>query len=218
MSGSLSGSARVWRKWHRFSLFVTTHHWLKTLLPSTYICFIWSLKLNMLFFYQRLTNGLWVSKLIVPLMVVVGCTFVTVITILFASCRPYQNMWVVWPQQGGEFLPPTSSHSTRRATSRLIHLSKRLANCMPQAEIYMLPPLILNLLTDIAIMAIPAPVVLPAKMTIARKISVLILFGGGIFVMVAAVLRVTMVLLVSLHADTLCADSLPMVPSQRNNH
>ncbi|CAN8100960.1 unnamed protein product [Discula destructiva] len=135
---------------------------------ATYICFIWSLKVNMLFFYQRVVNGLWVSKFIIPTMTLVGCTLVTTITILFASCRPYPKMWIVWPDQG--------------------------ANCEPQAPIYMIPALIMNVLTDVLIMAIPAPVVLPVKTTFRRKVSLIILFGAGVFVIVAAILRVTMVL------------------------
>lgn len=46
-------------------------------------------------------------------------------------------------------------------------------------------------------MAIPAPVVLPARTTVARKIMLVVLFSAGFFVMVAAVLRVTYVLVVS---------------------
>lgn len=48
------------------------------------------------------------------------------------------------------------------------------------------------------IMAIPAPVVLPAKTTMVRKISLVLLFSGGFFVMIASILRVTYVMVVSL--------------------
>ncbi|KAL2291758.1 hypothetical protein FJTKL_11955 [Diaporthe vaccinii] len=68
------------------------------------------------------------------------------------------------------------------------------ANCEPQAEIYMLPALIMNIFTDLCIMAIPAPAILTVRTTTQRKISLVIIFSAGIFVMIAAILRVSMVL------------------------
>lgn len=62
----------------------------------------------------------------------------------------------------------------------------------------MLPTLIMNILTDLCIIAIPAPVVLRARTTLLRKFSLVLLFSGGFFVMIAAVLRVTYVMVVSL--------------------
>jgi len=135
---------------------------------ATYIVFIWSLKFNMLFFYQRVVDGLRVDKFIKPSFVLVSCTFISIICILFASCRPYYRMWTMYPDQG--------------------------ANCEPQAEIYMLPALIMNIFTDLCIMAIPAPAILTVRTTLQRKISLVIIFSAGIFVMIAAILRVTMVL------------------------
>lgn len=61
----------------------------------------------------------------------------------------------------------------------------------------MLPTLIMNIVTDLCIMAIPAPVVLPAKTTLWRKVSLVLLFSGAFFIMIAAILRVTYVMVVS---------------------
>lgn len=58
----------------------------------------------------------------------------------------------------------------------------------------MLPALIMNIVTDLCIMAIPAPAILTVRTTIQRKISLVIIFSAGIFVMIAAILRVSMVL------------------------
>lgn len=69
---------------------------------ATYIVFIWSLKFNMLFFYQRVVDGLRVDKFIMPSMILVSCTFISIICILFASCRPYYRMWTMYPDQGGK--------------------------------------------------------------------------------------------------------------------
>ncbi|CAH0025281.1 unnamed protein product [Clonostachys rhizophaga] len=135
---------------------------------ATYILFIWTLKLNMLFLYQRIVNGLWVEKFIMPTIILVLATFVAIYGILFGVCRPYNRMWIVYPDQG-EY-------------------------CQPQSMLNMVPPLVMNIVTDLIIMAIPAPVVVPVKIGIWKRIGLLCLFGAGIFIMVAAILRVTMVL------------------------
>lgn len=85
-------------------------------------------------------------------------------------------------------------HSIHTCCSILTGLSRSLANCEPQAEIYMLPALILNVVTDFCIMAIPAPVIFPVKTTLLRKVSLVIIFSAGCFIMIAAILRVDFVL------------------------
>ncbi|KJZ71688.1 hypothetical protein HIM_08926 [Hirsutella minnesotensis 3608] len=59
----------------------------------------------------------------------------------------------------------------------------------------MVPPLIMNILTDVMIMAIPAPILLNVNTTFWKKLGLLVLFGGGLFIMVAAILRVTMIMI-----------------------
>src|SRR5689334_6434683 len=54
---------------------------------ATYILFIWTLKLNMLFLYRRVVNGLWVEKFIKPTICLVVGTFVASYLILFCACR-----------------------------------------------------------------------------------------------------------------------------------
>lgn len=61
----------------------------------------------------------------------------------------------------------------------------------------MVPPLVMNIITDMMIMAIPAPVLINVKTSLWKKVGLLALFGAGFFIMVAAILRVTMVLVVS---------------------
>ncbi|TGJ85559.1 hypothetical protein E0Z10_g3203 [Xylaria hypoxylon] len=121
---------------------------------ATYILFIWTLKLNMLFLYQRIVRGLWVEKYIKPTMALVVGTFIAIYLILFCVCRPYHRMWIIYPDQG-----------------------------------------FMNIVTDILIMAIPAPILLKLQTSLWKKISIFVLFGAVIFIMVAAILRVTMVLL-----------------------
>ncbi|KAI0976888.1 hypothetical protein F4678DRAFT_414954 [Xylaria arbuscula] len=136
---------------------------------ATYNLFIWTLKLNMLFLYQRVVRGLWVEKFIKPTMAILAATFVVTYIALFAACRPYSRMWTVYPDQG--------------------------PYCQPQSTLNLAAPLALNLVTDLIITAIPAPVILRVKGTIWKRVGLIVLFGAIGFIMTAAILRVTMVLL-----------------------
>lgn len=137
---------------------------------ATYILFIWTLKMNMLFLYQRIVRGLWVEKFIKPTMYLVVATFTACYLILFCVCRPYNRMWIVAPDQG-EY-------------------------CQPQSRLNMIPPLVMNIVTDLIIMLIPAPVLVGVRTTTWKKIGLLVLFTAGFFIMIAAIIRVTMVLIV----------------------
>lgn len=94
---------------------------------ATYVLFIWILKLNMLFLYQRIVNGLWVAKFIKPTMGLVVATLFAIMMILFCSCRPYNRMWMVYPDQGGEFVwmqsPSTTADPTLPAANRNLQAS-----------------------------------------------------------------------------------------------
>jgi hypothetical protein len=61
----------------------------------------------------------------------------------------------------------------------------------------MVPPLVMNVVTDIIIMAIPVPVLINLQTTIWKKGGLLVLFGAGVFIIIAAIVRVIMVLVVS---------------------
>ncbi|KAF2185111.1 hypothetical protein K469DRAFT_577655 [Zopfia rhizophila CBS 207.26] len=136
----------------------------------TYIGLIWTLKLNMLFLYRRVVSVMWVKKFILPTMIVVGVTG-TAIWILFATaCRPFHKLWQILPDPG--------------------------PFCFPQSPIFLITVLVLNLATDICIILIPIPIILPLKISTGRKVGLLILFGAGLFVMIAAILRVYFVLVV----------------------
>ncbi|KAB2569801.1 hypothetical protein BFW01_g5788 [Lasiodiplodia theobromae] len=134
----------------------------------TYVSLIWSLKFNMLFLYQRVVNGLWVAKFIKPTLVLVMTTWIAILLLVSFVCRPYERMWQVWPDPG--------------------------SFCKAQGAALLIPTLICNLITDLCIMLIPAPVIFRIRTTIWRRIGLYILFGAGVFVMVAAVLRVVFVL------------------------
>ncbi|EKG10584.1 hypothetical protein MPH_12442 [Macrophomina phaseolina MS6] len=133
----------------------------------TYVAIVWILKLNMLFFYQRLVRGLWVEKCIIPAMgLVVTAGFV--IVLLFALvCRPFGHLFQVYPDPG-EY-------------------------CVPQNTVFFYSILALNLTTDLVIVLIPIPVIGPLQLPLLRRIGLCFLFGLGAFCMVAAILRIVFV-------------------------
>lgn len=66
----------------------------------TYIGLIWSLKMNMLFFYKRVVNGLWVEKFILPAQLIVGATGTSILLLLGLTCRPFHKLFQVYPDPG----------------------------------------------------------------------------------------------------------------------
>lgn len=65
-----------------------------------YIVFIWLLKINMLFFLERVVKGLRVARFVKPVLGMVVATLFIILCILLLSCRPYNRMWTVFPDQG----------------------------------------------------------------------------------------------------------------------
>ena len=70
---------------------------------------------------------------------------------------------------------------------------------MPQSPAFLITVLVLNLLTDTCIILIPIPIILPLKISWGRKLGIMMMFCAGIFIMIAAILRVYFVLVVSLY-------------------
>jgi hypothetical protein len=134
---------------------------------SSYTITIWVLKFNMLFFYKRIVKGTWVERMINPGFALVGATAIAVILIFTCTCIPYRNLWQVYPDPGG--------------------------HCVPENRVFFYSILVLNAITDLYILIIPAPVVLPIQTSLKRKVGLYLLFSLGVFVIVCAIVRVLLV-------------------------
>lgn len=97
-----------------------------------YFFILWTLKFNMLCFYSRIVRNLWTEKFVKPVMGLLAVSAVAIIFTLALTCRPFQDLWQVWPDPGG--------------------------HCVPQNLVFFVVILVFNLLTDICIMLIPIPV------------------------------------------------------------
>lgn len=68
----------------------------------TYPMMLWSMKFVMVFFYRRLTKGLWEERLIKPVAALCLFSYVGVFLTVTVSCLPFQRNWQVYPKPGAE--------------------------------------------------------------------------------------------------------------------
>ncbi|KAE8394479.1 hypothetical protein ETB97_007508 [Aspergillus alliaceus] len=128
----------------------------------TYIGMVWAFKGVLVFLYNRLTTGLSQHRLT---MVVGGATVFTFLVSFFFhlfDCMPIHKNWQVKPYPGDK--------------------------CTLRPLNYILIET-LSIVNDLAIMCVPIPLIIAAKIPPSQKIVLIILFSSGIFVMICSVLR-----------------------------
>ncbi|KAI1033046.1 hypothetical protein LB504_006466 [Fusarium proliferatum] len=138
---------------------------------ATYSSLLWILKAAMCTFYYRLTKDLQGHRV----RVIIGfgfilSSFVVVQMNLLLSCRPFDHWWQIFPDPGA---------FCHAAISPAL-----IWTCLA-----------LNLATDFYLIMIPMPMLWKAAMPWPQKVGLIALFSCGLFVTMAAILRV--VLLVS---------------------
>ncbi|KAI9370411.1 hypothetical protein BJX61DRAFT_535664 [Aspergillus egyptiacus] len=127
-----------------------------------YVTLIWSLKTCMLFFYNRLTLGLTQQKLVKFNTVLCGCTYVAVMLTIILHCQPVQRHFQVYPDPG--------------------------LNCTADYVNYIVIA-ITNVITDAILLSVPIPLLAKVRLALRRKLMIGVLLCGGLFVMVATLLR-----------------------------
>ncbi|KAL4951926.1 hypothetical protein BDW69DRAFT_185888 [Aspergillus filifer] len=127
-----------------------------------YIFMVWSFKGVLIFLYSRLTTGLRQHRLLLGVGFGAVATFFASLFFHLFSCLPVSRSWQIKPYAGD--------------------------NCTVRPNNYIVIEC-LSILTDIAIMAVPIPLVLVARISTSQKVILCALFSSGIFVMVAAILR-----------------------------
>ncbi|KAK7429438.1 hypothetical protein QQZ08_004030 [Neonectria magnoliae] len=138
---------------------------------TTYSALIWSLKLSMLFFYTRLTDGLgrpYRIRIHVGFALVIA-TFIASILAIFLGCRPFNKYWQISPDPG---------NSCQAAVSKPVVWVSFAANVS----------------TDLYLIAIPVPMLWQSTLKTIKKIASTIVLGAGIFVLVCATLKSVFVL------------------------
>ncbi|KID79646.1 uncharacterized protein G6M90_00g017460 [Metarhizium brunneum] len=138
---------------------------------TTYSLLIGFLKLSVLAFYIRLTDGLgrpYKIRIIIGFILVIGTTVACILT-NFLACRPFSKYWQINPDPG---------NACQAAVSRPIIWVSFAA----------------NVCTDIYLILIPLPMLWGSSLKMIKKIASTIVLGAGIFVLVCATLKSVFVL------------------------
>ncbi|OIW30387.1 hypothetical protein CONLIGDRAFT_681156 [Coniochaeta ligniaria NRRL 30616] len=129
-----------------------------------YIVLLWTLKAAWLFFYRRLGTG--VDRMPLKINIgfgLVGATFFATFFTVLAAC-PIEKHWQINPDPGNICQPAVS----RPAAFMVITT---------------------NLVTDFYIMAIPFPMIWSARISMTKKVGLLVMFSGGLITAVFGGLR-----------------------------
>ncbi|KAI0446131.1 hypothetical protein F4803DRAFT_505714 [Xylaria telfairii] len=135
---------------------------------SSLMCF---LKLSVLAFYIRLTEGLgrrYRLQIWLGFGLVIG-TFIASIAAVLFSCLPIDRNWQIFPDPGNHCQP---------AISRPIVWTTYAG----------------NVITDIYLILIPLPMLWATSLKLIKKIASSIVLGAGIFVLVSATLKTVFVI------------------------
>ncbi|KAJ5492500.1 hypothetical protein N7453_010597 [Penicillium expansum] len=139
---------------------------------SLYTLLLWLLKTCMAIFYSRLT---WVFILSAGLVnmririhiayVLIAITYIATICSILFGCHPMDKI--------GKYI-------------------QTLGPAVSKIDIYV--TVVLNVATDLYLISIPAPMLVKARLKWREKLELLVLFSGGLFVMMAGILRCVLIL------------------------
>ncbi|KAJ5092648.1 hypothetical protein NUU61_007518 [Penicillium alfredii] len=137
---------------------------------SLYTLLLWLLKTCMAIFYSRLTAGLANMRVRIHIAYgLIATTYIATVCSILFGCHPMHKNWQIYPDPGNYCQPAVS-----------------------KIDIYV--TVVLNVATDLYLISIPAPMLFKARLRWREKLELLILFSGGLFVMMAGVLRCVLIL------------------------
>ncbi|KAJ4131245.1 hypothetical protein NW765_017137 [Fusarium oxysporum] len=137
---------------------------------SFYVFILWSLKVCLAVFYSRLTSGLAHLTMRVRIAyALLGVTYVAVALSILLGCQPMERYWQIYPDPGNLCQPTIS-------------------------RLYVLVVVIPNVITDLYLLSIPLPLLWTVNISLYRKLTLMVLFSGAIFVIMAAIIRAVVIL------------------------
>ncbi|KAL3605231.1 hypothetical protein FPOAC2_00173 [Fusarium poae] len=137
---------------------------------SFYACILWCLKFCVTAFYARLTSGLSHLRMrVVVAYILLSVTYAAVFFTILLSCQPFHHFWQVSPDPG-LLCQPTKSPA------------------------YVLIVVIPNILTDIYLLSIPLPLLWGVNISLRRRLTLMLLFSGALFIMMAGTIRAVTIL------------------------
>jgi hypothetical protein len=137
-----------------------------------YATLLWLLKGCWIFYYNRLAQGVDRARwLIVWGRWIIPVTYVACLLVAFLKCIPFEKQWQIYPDPGNSCTPAVSYLQT----------------------IFVM---VMNTITDIYLMAIPLPMIWKAQMPWKKKVTLMVMFSGGLLELVFGILRCVSVLTV----------------------
>lgn len=115
---------------------------------------------------------------------------------LFLGCRPFNKYWQIYPDPGSELYPSTSSHCEDVAYRADYSTYKDV--CQPAISnsiVWVYGSL--NITTDLYLISIPLPMLWKSSLKPLKKVGLVILFSGGLFIIVCALIRAIFIVTVS---------------------
>ncbi|KAH6649351.1 hypothetical protein F5144DRAFT_616551 [Chaetomium tenue] len=136
---------------------------------TLYAASLWCIKACVAIFYSRLTANLASLQIRVYIAYAfIGATWLITTCLLLFGCWPMSKYWQINPDPG--ICQPTNS------------------------KLYVLSVLIPDVLTDVYLLSIPLPLLWAVNIGLKKKISLIFLFSGVIFVIAAAIIRGVVIL------------------------
>ncbi|KAL6231519.1 hypothetical protein BDW75DRAFT_42515 [Aspergillus navahoensis] len=122
---------------------------------------VWGCKCCLLLLYSTMTTGLWQNRIVRVIGLICALSFVLIEILFFAVwCRPFSAYWSY---------PPKSQQCSVYTNHVIITLA-------------------FNVSTDIMIMAIPLPILIKAKLSLSKKLTLCAIFSLGAFVILCSIL------------------------------
>ncbi|KAI0509469.1 hypothetical protein F5B22DRAFT_616375 [Xylaria bambusicola] len=137
---------------------------------TLYVFDIWCIKFSFAVFFSRLTSGVPHLRMRVRIAyILLIATYLFVTIGLLVSCQPFHHFWQINPNPG--------------------------ALCQPtNSPFYVLAALISDVATDLYLGSIPLSLLWGVQIPLRKKIILLGLFGGSIFIIVAGLIRGVVIL------------------------
>ncbi|KAJ5497821.1 hypothetical protein N7453_006872 [Penicillium expansum] len=127
-----------------------------------YNSYLWLQKLVLLDTYGRLLTHLrWEKVTMISYIGIFAVTYIVVQIVTFTECDPFNHYWIVLPDPG--------------------------ICCQAQLQLIVLG--VLNIITDVMLIALPIPVLVIVKRSVVEKIQLAILFAVGLFIVAITIVR-----------------------------
>ncbi|OQD93837.1 hypothetical protein PENVUL_c169G05256 [Penicillium vulpinum] len=127
-----------------------------------YTSYLWLQKSVLLDTYRRLLTHLrWEKPTMISYIGIFAATYVAVQTVTFTECDPFNHYWIVLPDPG--------------------------KCCQAQLQLIVLG--VLNVVTDVMLIALPIPILVMVKRSNVEKLQLAILFAVGLFIVAITIAR-----------------------------